>query len=57
LHKLEGGNTIFNVYSVALLQICRDYNVLPDLEKITIKEIRFFYNGLKQELKQRAKDG
>jgi hypothetical protein len=35
-----------------LLQICRDYHALPDLDTITLDQIRFFYEGLRDELKK-----
>ncbi len=38
-----------------LMQICRDYSTLPDIRTISMKEIRFFYNGLRDELKSHTK--
>lgn len=37
------------------LQIAREYHVLPDLKTIKAHEIRFFYNGLRSELKSLSK--
>lgn len=42
--------------NIQLLQICIDYNVLPDLEKITVDEIRFFYKARIKELCKLQKD-
>ena len=42
--------------NIQLLQICMDYNVLPDLEKITVDEIRFFYKARIKELCKLQKD-
>ena len=44
-----------NVYSVMLYQICRDYSGLPDIRTLKAHEIRFFYDGLREELKQHTK--
>lgn len=38
-----------------LLQIAREYSTLPDLRSITDSEIRFFYDGLRRELKKATK--
>jgi hypothetical protein len=38
-----------------LLQIVREYPALPDPRTMTIDEIRFFYNDLKPELRERTK--
>lgn len=43
---------MLNVYREALLQICRDYPGLPDPRTLTLTEIRFFYDGLRPELKK-----
>lgn len=40
------------VYGEMLLQICRDYTGLPDPRTLTNTEIRFFYEGLRKELKR-----
>ena len=42
--------------NIQLLQICMDYNVLPDLEKITVDEIHFFYKARIKELCKLQKD-
>jgi len=39
-----------------LLQICVDYHVLFDLEKITVDEIHFFYGARIKELCKLQKD-
>jgi hypothetical protein len=38
-----------------LLQICRDYPGLPDPRTMTLAEIRFFYDGLRPELRETTK--
>jgi hypothetical protein len=45
------------VYGEMLLQICRMYYSLPDPRTLTCAEIRFWYNGLRAELKRSTKDG
>lgn len=50
-------HTLFNVYREMLWQICRDYNSLPDTRTITMREIRFFYDGLRPELQRHTKPG
>jgi len=44
-----------SVYTEMLLQTCRDYTGLPDVRTLTAHEIRFFYEGLRGELKQHTK--
>ena len=51
----KGGNTGQTVYREMILQICRDYPGLPDVRSLTINEIRFFYDGLRPELKGHTK--
>lgn len=48
-------NTYQNVYSEMLLQICRDYSSLPDVRTLEAHEIRFYYDGLRGELKKHSK--
>lgn len=48
----NGKHTFATVYGEMLLQICRDYPSLPDVRTLKASEIRFFYNGLRGELKQ-----
>lgn len=43
------------VYTEMLLQISRDYPGLPDSRYLKFREIRFFYNGLRNELKEHTK--
>ena len=40
------------VYSEMLLQICRDYATLPDPRTLRLYEIRFYYAGLRAELRR-----
>jgi len=51
----DGGHNLQNVYTEMLLQICRDYSGLPDPRTLAAHEIRFFYNGLREELKAHTK--
>lgn len=48
----EQQHTLVRVYSEMLLQIARDYPGLPDARTLTLTEIRFFYEGLRPELKK-----
>jgi hypothetical protein len=43
------------VYGEMLIQISLDYAGLPDPRELTLSELRFFYNGLRDILKQRTK--
>ena len=47
----KGDNTRINVYKEMLLQVARDYSGLPDVRTLTASQIRFFYDGLRAELK------
>lgn len=38
-----------------LLQICRDYSSLPDPRTLRFSEIRWFYEGMRAELKRHTK--
>ena len=49
------GHTFQPVYTEMLLQICRDYPALPDPRTLKAREIRFFYEGLRAELKEQTK--
>lgn len=40
------------VYPEMILQVCRDYPGLPDIRELKAHQIRFFYDGLRTELKQ-----
>ena len=48
----DGGHTYGPVYTEMFLQVCRDYASLPDPRTLTFKEIRFYYEGLRAELKR-----
>ena len=55
---LTNGQHVYgNVYRAMLLQISRDYNGLPDPRQLKAHEIRFFYDGLRAELKEYQKNG
>lgn len=51
----KGMHQFYTVYSEMLLQVTRDYNGLPDCRTLKAHEIRFFYNGLRGELKAHTK--
>lgn len=48
-------HTLASVYDEMVLQICRDYAGLPDFRTLSFSEVRFFYNGLREELKKQTK--
>ena len=50
-------NTYLIVYRSMLVQVCREYNGLSDFRELTATEIRFFYNGLREELKRASMPG
>jgi hypothetical protein len=43
------------VYREMLLQACLDYPGIGDFRVLTDAELRFFYNGIRQNLQQRTK--
>ena len=51
----RGGFDRLTVYREMLLQVCRDYSALPDPRTLTAAEIRFYYDGLRAELKHHTK--
>jgi len=54
IHPIEN-HTLLNVYGEMFLQICRDYSSLPDPRSLKLNEIRFYYNGLRSELKEHTR--
>ena len=54
-YKIKNGHNALNVFKEMFLQILRDYASLPDIRTLTIKEIVFFYDGLRGELKEVTK--
>lgn len=38
-----------------LLQICADYPGLPNPKTLTLGQIRFFYSGIRSQLKETTK--
>lgn len=46
------GHKLMPVYTEMLRQVCRDYAGLPDPRTLTLSEIRFFYEGLRPELRR-----
>lgn len=51
----EPTHTLLNVYREMLYQITRDYHSLPDPRGLTLSEIRWFYEGLRAELRKHTK--
>ena len=48
-------HTLPKVYCEMLLQICHEYSSLPDPRSLTLREIRFFYEPIRESLKQATK--
>jgi hypothetical protein len=48
-------NTYLVVHTEMLLHVCRDYHGIGDYRNLTASEIRFFYDGLRGELKEATK--
>ena len=48
-------HTFINVYTEMFLQVLRDYQSLPDVRTLKAHEIKFFYEGLRNELKEHTK--
>lgn len=51
----HGDHHRVSVYSEMLLQVVRDYSGLPNCRDLSDSEIRWFYDGLRAELKQATK--
>ena len=51
----NGEHRLAPVYSEMLRQVCRDYAGLPDARTLSLSEIRFFYEGIREELKHHTK--
>jgi hypothetical protein len=47
----RGRHRVVAVYTEMLLQVSREYPGLPDPRTMTLDEIRFFYNGLRNDLR------
>jgi hypothetical protein len=43
------------VYTEMLLQVAREYPGIPDPRTMTLDEIRFFYTGLRADLREMTK--
>lgn len=52
---IKNAHCFLPVYIEMLLQITRDYPGLPDVRTLQAHEIKFFYEGLRQELKIHSK--
>lgn len=48
----RGRHRIVTVYTEMLLQVAREYPGIPDPRTLTLDEIRFFYAGLRHDLKK-----
>lgn len=48
-------HTIPIVFRAMLIQVCLDYPGLPDARTLTLSEIRFFYDGIRESLIERTK--
>jgi hypothetical protein len=48
-------HTVDVVHGTMLVQICRTYHQLPDVRSLTLSEIRFWYDGIRGELKRATK--
>lgn len=51
----DGGHRLQVVFSEMLIQVARDYNGLPDVRTLKASEILFFYEALREELKEGTK--
>lgn len=49
------GHNYMGAHIEMFLQVCRDYAALPDIRGMRACEIRFFYRGLRAELKEYSK--
>lgn len=54
-HGLVPRHTFLNVYGEMMLTIARIYHSLPDVRTMTVEEIEFFYDGIREELKANTK--
>ena len=48
----RGRHRIVAVYAEMLLQVSHEYPGIPDPRTMTMEEIRFFYDGLRHDLKR-----
>lgn len=55
MRDATAGHKLTAVYREMLLQICRDYAGLPDPRTLSMTEIRFFYEGVRLELRASTK--
>lgn len=51
----KGEHLFINVYTEMFIQVCRDYPGIPDARTLKAHEIRFFYDGLRSEIKAHTK--
>lgn len=51
----DGGHRMVPVHCEMLIQVARDFSGLPDIRTLKASEIRFFYGGLRAELKDGTK--
>ena len=55
VHRNDPPHTVEVVYREMLLQICRDYPAIRDFRCLGFADIRFFYEGLRAELREGTK--
>ncbi len=48
-------HTLPTVMSEMVLQVCSDYPGIPDYRTLTFEQIEWFYNGLRESLKEATK--
>lgn len=48
-------HTVDVVHGTMLIQICRTYHQLPEVRSMTLSEIRFWYDGIRPELRRATK--
>jgi hypothetical protein len=52
-----GGNSAVSVHTIMFRMILKEYGSIPDGYNLGLSGIRFFYDGLRAELKELAKNG
>ena len=58
-YDIEGNSlhTRYNVYREMFLNICGMYSCLPDPRSLSLDEVAFFYEGIREQLKENTKKG
>ncbi len=52
---LHEDHTFLPVYGEIILTVVREYPGLPDFRTMKLSELRYFYNGIRSELRERTK--